>query len=1276
MRRLLLVLSLLLVPVAASALTVNYLLVGGGGSGGDNASGGGGGGDVETGSMTISSAQSVTIGAGGAGQVGGAHGLCGGTSIFNGVSAYGGEGGGAGGGPGPTNCSPYNGSGGGGASYGAGYTGGSAGPGSNSSNGGNGALSTSYDGGGGGGATQVGYAGTGTGQAGNGGQGLSNTLATGSAQVYGAGGGGGSYGGAAGTGGTNAGSGCATNNCTGGGATANFGGGGGGDGAGGSTTSGAGGSGVLVISYATSYGLGTATGSYTQTTVSGNYVYIFTGGGSFTPPAAPTATNTPAYTPTPTQTPSATQTSTPTNVPSATPCTNPTPAGKIPGLALVPPKGFVTLAYGYPLGGGLTQAQCEGQMDAMVANGMVAAGYTLFMVDAGWVAERNSAGVLVPNSYFPNMAALAAYAHADGELFGIYTDAGDVQCGGTQPGSLGFEYTDAATFASWGVDYVKDDSCGNFQGSTPQELYTTMGNAIAAQNRPMIYSVNDSGLTGYSGWTPPICQMARGFSDMANYYNTMITNFRQDYLLASYATPGYWNNPDLVYIDPGVSMTWTMIDGEIKNWAAESAPLFTYDVYPSDMTTTAAAAFSLLTNPYLLDCDNGPYQAPLLVGSIGNGEEFGASLGGILGGAAYKVLVVNDTGGDFSWTVHWSDFGQAGTANVFEVTGASGVNLGNYLNQYTFSDVSSTGSRLLIVNFSVPTPTRTPLPTLTITPTVTPTFTPVGIPYTLLVVGGGGGGGDGWGPAPNGGGGGGGGQVLSTGGTLASGGTIVVIVGQGGIHGPNPGQYSSFGAITATGGGYGGSGDNNGPSAGSSGGGGASGTGYQTGGIGTAGGDGSNGQYDIFVNGGGGGGAGGQYYPGATACNGGGGVWSSITGTNVDYGNGGGGGLGLLSSGSWCSGGSSTGDGSGAVAATSGDSCVGYGGKQAFAGAPNTGDGGGGGASNCFYIPGANGGSGRVVLSYPSSYGWMQYTGACVTTTVGLNDVYIWNGSGTFSPYIVPSPTPTFSASPSVSPTYTPPGACYPYVVQSLTFTVANAPEFNIPFTPISSPRNGLLCVVVYTSNQDNKSVLQNVQYVSGGVSNNMNPNLQVPSNGPHEGIELWSYAGPFLMTAPSITFTQPGYNSINIDGGAILLYEGAGYTSGQPSVIQTTYTQSMLNAYAIGTSYQPQYYNGTVMAAYSGVKSLIGFPSGYTNQAYFHGYGLYCSVDTLQGVQGTPQSVTYVALLKNSAASMLLAEIAPITNAACAAVPTRTITRTFTVSPTPSVTATPWRTY
>jgi len=68
--------------------------------------------------------------------------------------------------------------------------------------------------------------------------------------------------------------------------------------------------------------------------------------------------------------------------------------------------------------------------------------------------------------------------------------------------------------------------------------------------------------------------------------------------------------------------------------------------------------------------------------------------------------------------------------------------------------------------------------------------------------------------------------------------------------------------------------------------------------------------------------------------------------------------------------------------------------------------------------------------------------------------------------------------------------------------------------------------------------------------------------------------------------------------------------------------------------------------------------------------------VDTLQGVQGTPQSVTYVALLKNSAASMLLAEIAPITNAACAAVPTRTITRTFTVSPTPSVTATPWRTY
>ena len=65
----------------------------------------------------------------------------------------------------------------------------------------------------------------------------------------------------------------------------NTGGGGGGAGLNGITSgnAAAGGSGVVIISYPTSYGLATSTtGSPTQTTSGGNYIYKWTGSGSIT----------------------------------------------------------------------------------------------------------------------------------------------------------------------------------------------------------------------------------------------------------------------------------------------------------------------------------------------------------------------------------------------------------------------------------------------------------------------------------------------------------------------------------------------------------------------------------------------------------------------------------------------------------------------------------------------------------------------------------------------------------------------------------------------------------------------------------------------------------------------------------------------------------------------------------------------------------------------------------------------------------------------------------
>ena len=64
--------------------------------------------------------------------------------------------------------------------------------------------------------------------------------------------------------------------------------------------------------------------------------------------------------------------------------------------------------------------------------------------------------------------------------FGIYTDRGNTTCAGL-PGSGGYEYIDAATYASWGVDYLKEDSCNASQvHETAFYEYGTMRDALNA----------------------------------------------------------------------------------------------------------------------------------------------------------------------------------------------------------------------------------------------------------------------------------------------------------------------------------------------------------------------------------------------------------------------------------------------------------------------------------------------------------------------------------------------------------------------------------------------------------------------------------------------------------------------------------------------------------------------------------------------------------------------------------------------------------------------------
>ena len=123
--------------------------------------------------------------------------------------------------------------------------------------------------------------------------------------------------------------------------------------------------------------------------------------------------------------------------------------------------------------------------DAMVSSGMAAAGYQYVNIDDCWsTSSRDGSGNLVADHIkFPNgMKALADYVHGKGLKLGIYSSAGLTTCAG-YPASLGNEQRDANTWASWGIDYLKYDNCGDHQGRSGQERYTAMRDALAA-HRP------------------------------------------------------------------------------------------------------------------------------------------------------------------------------------------------------------------------------------------------------------------------------------------------------------------------------------------------------------------------------------------------------------------------------------------------------------------------------------------------------------------------------------------------------------------------------------------------------------------------------------------------------------------------------------------------------------------------------------------------------------------------------------------------------------------------
>jgi alpha-galactosidase len=265
------------------------------------------------------------------------------------------------------------------------------------------------------------------------------------------------------------------------------------------------------------------------------------------------------------------------------------------GLARTPPMGWNSWnKFGCDVSEGLIKQIA----DAMVSSGMREAGYRYVVIDDCWQVYRDTSGTIVadPQRFPDGMKALADYVHSKGLLFGLYTDAGTHTCQG-RPGTLGHEAQDARTYASWGVDYVKEDWC-NTRGLEADVQYRKFHEALVATGRPIVLSICEWGSNLPWTFGPGTGHLWRTTGDIEDNWTSMLRNADLSSLHQDVAGPGGWNDPDMLEVGNG-GMTDAEYRAHFSLWAIMAAPLLA----GNDLRSMSAATREILTNREVIAAD-------------------------------------------------------------------------------------------------------------------------------------------------------------------------------------------------------------------------------------------------------------------------------------------------------------------------------------------------------------------------------------------------------------------------------------------------------------------------------------------------------------------------------------------------------------------------------------------------------------------------------------------------------------------------------------------------
>jgi alpha-galactosidase len=399
------------------------------------------------------------------------------------------------------------------------------------------------------------------------------------------------------------------------------------------------------------------------------------------------------------------------------------------GLAMTPPMGWNSWN---AFEADIDEKKIQAIADAMVSSGMRDAGYTYLVLDDAWMAKkRDKDGRLVAEAKkFPSgMKAIGDYIHSKGLKYGIYQDRGKLTCQ-QLPGSFGHERIDMETFAQWGVDYIKMDSCfAENNGRMSSEDYALYRKCIKAAGRPIVLSISDFGNGAWAWGGKESSQLWRTSHDiypwMGSIYACAETSAGDRAIhpafngLWQFAGPGHWNDPDMLQVGNLKGMDEGRKEiadrAHFSLWCILAAPLMA----GNDLRTMTDKVRKVLTAPEVIavNQDRRGVQGYKVLDDGGR-EVYNKPLAD----GTTAVLLLNKEREKTDITVQWDKIGLSGAQLVRDLWARK--DLGEFKDSFTAHDLGQHEHRMIKVGRLGP-----PLPTTATMPLEKYTVTRKGATY-------------------------------------------------------------------------------------------------------------------------------------------------------------------------------------------------------------------------------------------------------------------------------------------------------------------------------------------------------------------------------------------------------------------------------------------------------------------------------------------------------------------------------------------------------------------